>query len=117
MNQQTDMSDMEQNKEVTNRMIAEFMEIPFREITYPNGTTCYEIDKDFFGIKNWTSVRYHLDLDWLHPVVQKIGKEKVFLNHYKFLHFDEQTPSIFDDISVIYDWVVKVIEWVNKNKP
>ena len=49
---------------------------------------------------------YHESFDWLHPVVQKIGK-----GNWNF-----KEPLIFDGISVWYEWVVKVITWINENK-
>lgn len=65
--------------------------------------------------KAWfDGLKYHTSLDRLHPVVQKIGKTTLKPDTaYKYILLNEQ-PTIFDDISVWFEWVVKVIMFINK---
>lgn len=102
-----------------NKMIAEFMECHKHTIWIGGLEVCRYGFKDTHITELWHETEfeertpYHTDLNWLHPVVVKLSTHKdskVYFRH------DAGVPRIQDDISVWYEWVCKVIQWINQNK-
>ena len=67
----------------------------------------------------WADSYYHNSWDWLMPVVSKVRKINNAIN--KTAHDDCGDKDILDGLMVIkiglvYDGVVKFIEWYNKQK-
>ena len=59
----------ELNAEAGNKLIAEFMELKYRWVEYPNRQLSrWEVDRGSY----WTVIEYHSSWDWLMPIVEKI---------------------------------------------
>lgn len=86
-----------------NRLIAEFMGLYMRKgDTYPYGKPNAEV--------NYREAEYHTSWDWLHPVIEKIGKmyDEGRVPLYRNLVLFELT--IFTNIETVWAAVIQFIQ-------
>lgn len=105
-----------QQTEEQNKMIAEW--IGLRRDQYTDGSHWWYVDLNNTGsiYHNKWELHFSDDLNWLHPVVQKLsGIVHDSMSGYSTF-CKLPIPTIFDDISAIYEWCVKVIQWINQSK-
>ena len=107
--------------EENNRMIAEFMgyEMNTVEVTMPEkfrGITLFKHSEGAFTttIFKFGDLRFHVDWNWLMPVVEKI----TILEEFHEWEFNSSFWDVFCqlDMSEIYNQGVQFIEWYNEQK-
>lgn len=65
---------------------------------------------------HWSSLHYDTSMDWLHPVVQKIGgiEHSYTIRFISDLRHLGMEPIIYDDIGVIFKWADKVLQYLEQ---
>ena len=112
--------------EENNRMIAEFMgyEMNTVEVTMPEKFRVITLFKHSEGaftttIFKFGDLRFHVDWNWLMPVVEKI--DKLMLDQPIISPFEVNAEYVFSslrevNIKLTFKRVVQFIEWYNEQK-